>query len=193
MKNDSEEKNKLKQSMYADTVKKLNKAILNGYSYEAIMLDYALLEDRLNTLLVTIGMADPGKDGLVVTRRTRKSLRGLLALSEKARFGINKISVKLDIVEKLTQYSGDDVYLSEVHRNIKDNIGATELADLTERIRKWTKERNIYVHGLMNRVPLECEADAAELAAKGKALFREMDKYDRRIEKCKIRLKYRIQ
>ena len=60
-------------------------------------------------------------------------------------------------------------------------------------IEGWKDKRNGFVHGLLNRVPAECDDTIRELASEGKPLFRELDKYCRRIEKCGIRSKYRIQ
>ena len=97
------EMNYSKQSMYSDTIQKLNKAIKDEFFYESIMLEYALIEDRLNTMLEHLGIINGGEKGLVITKCTKKSLHMLLNISATARFGINKIGDFIFNTKKIRQ------------------------------------------------------------------------------------------
>ena len=146
------------------------------------MLDYALIEDRLNEFLKNLGIANETDCGLTVTKRTKNEIRELLHLNEKSHFGINKISVKLDIIRNLVEYDGNSDYLADSHSILIKKIDKESLCSLIKSIEGWKDKRNGFVHGLLNRVPAECDDTIRELASEGKPLFRELDKYCRRIE-----------
>ena len=185
--------NYIKQEMFKKTIAKLNRACNSGYFYEAIMLDYNLVEDRLNEFLMSVGVVNASKDGLIVTKKARNSIRKLLSLPDTAQFGIGKISIKLTILQKLVDFDKGDIFLEDLHSILIKKVGAENINSLIQKIENWKNERNVFVHGLMSRVPDECDETVKELAFNGKLLFRELDKYCRRIEKCGIRKKYRIQ
>lgn len=182
-----------KHMQYTQTLSKLNKALKQGFFYEAIMLDYALIEDRLTELLWYLGFVNKGNSDPVVSKKSRKSVRKLLHLSDNSRFGINKISVKISILNSLCKDDAfDDAYLNDVSYYIKTRIGKDEIENLLNNLIMWKNKRNGYVHGLMDKVPSDVEPELETIAKTGKELFRIVDSYCKKAEKCGIRKKYRI-
>ena len=184
--------NYVKQQRYAETLDKLNRAVRNDFYYEAIMLDYALIEDRLYEMLYYLGILSRNTASSSVSKRIRKDLRSLLNLKPAGHFCISKMQVRLDILKEISKYHGDSLYFQDLQNTIAKRIGVEGLCTYVQNLEDWKNARNILVHDLMNQVTLETEK-TAELAVNGKALFRELDKYCRRIENCDIRKKYKIQ
>ena len=187
------EKNYMKRTMYANVISKRNKAYNSGFYYEAVMLDYAVVEDRLNTFLWNLGIVKVDENGPTVTRRTKKPMRELLGLSDNSKFMIKNMDTKLCVIKAILSYNGEDELLLDMKHCLINRVGADTILELIERIAKWKEKRNQIVHGLMNRVPRECDEAVIQIVAEGKKIFRELDNYCGRIEKCAIRAKYRIQ
>jgi hypothetical protein len=189
----SKETNQIKYVQYTQTLSKLNKALKQEFYYEAIMLDYSLIEDRMTELLLNLGFVNKGNPDPVVAQKAKKSVRKLLGLSDNSKFGINKISVKIDILTRLCEKDVfEDAFLNDVSEYIENKIGKEDILDFVCRLTKWKDIRNGYVHGLMDKVPSEIEPELKSVAEKGKELFRKVDSYCKKTEKRVIRKKYRI-
>lgn len=183
-----------KRDMYAYTIGRLNKAVKNGYCYDAIMLDYAVIEDRITEILYDCGILNRTQSGLKVTNKAKKPLRALLAKKENASFGINNIQTRIEILKRLTTNNIEfSDHFSYLHSYILLKLDAEEFLALLHSVEEWKDSRNGFVHGLMEKVPYGIDENAMELTNTGYKLFRELDNVSRKIEKCNARKKYRIQ
>ena len=189
----SKESNRIKHDQYTKTLSKLNRALNQGFYYEAIMLDYSLIEDRMTQLLWNLGFVNKGNPDPVVAKKSRKPVRKLLNLSDNSRFGINKISVKISILESLCKSDEfEDPFLNDVSAFINKKIGKDIIIEFKNELTDWKETRNGYVHGLMDKVPSDVEPELEKIAKTGKLLFRTVDNYCKKTENCGIRKKHRI-
>ena len=188
------EPNYIKHDMYTDTISKLDRAIELGFYYEAIMLEYALIEDRLTEMLDFLGIVNRKEKSLSVTAKMRKPLRTLLGLNSTARIGIQNINTKLNVLSLLANRTEDTEELiaySAVY--LQKKVEREKFTSTLECVRKWKDDRNTYVHGLMDKVPYDLEPQLDDLVRSGKKLFRELDSYAKKLKKCDVRKKYKIQ
>ena len=180
--------------MYSYTIGRLQRAVKNGYCYDAIMLEYAMIEDRITEILYDCGIVNRTQSGLKVTNRSRKPLRKLLTIKENGAFGINNIQTRIDILKRLTS---DDIDFSDhfsfLQSYIRMKMDEEEFLALLSSVEEWKYQRNGFVHGLMEKVPYGIDEHAMRLADTGYKLFRKLDNVSRKIEKCSARKGFRIQ
>jgi len=186
---------KEKQRSHAYLNRKYNQAIKDGFYFEALMIVYNLVEDRLIALLHYAGVVSRDAEKLYVTKRTRASIRKLLDKKEKSIIDVKNISVKIDILHAFcVAKSGEDDYVNAVKKQIDQSITADALCNLLGRCTKWKDIRNKFVHGLANKNPYDVEAYALEVAVEGHKIARDIDNLVGRFSKNnRIRKDFKIQ
>lgn len=184
-----------KQKSHRYLNSKYNRAIKEGFYFEAILIAYNLVEDRLIAFLHYAGIVSRDAEELKITKRTKKSIRFLMEKKESERLNVKNIEFKLDVIEKiLRQKETEDDYLKELFLQVNSTLDSDEfLAKLIE-CREWKNARNKYVHGLANKNPLDVENYAEMLAEQGHNLARTFDNYVGKFSrKNNIRRKFKIQ
>ena len=135
-------KNYKKQAKYAELMEKLDKALKEEFFYEAIFIEFAVLEDRTASLLRHAGIStvdDNGKD---------------LGLYNKIREIKRNSIFKNEYVEKHDLFSIlDDVDSWRVKRNDLMHDLANEESSLDE-IKKFAIQGDILVDKLSNKSSL---------------------------------------
>ncbi len=187
-----------KQHSYAYLNKKYNKAYKEGFYFEAIMIAYNLVEDRLIALLHYAGVVnrDTFKDNksIKITKRTRPIIRQLMGKDDKSQIRVSNIGTKISILRNLTNSRFDDEYIRTVREQIEKKIGLDDFMSILERCDIWKDYRNKYVHGLANKNPESVEEYACSVADEGYILSRELDNMVGRFSRGNlIRKRFRIQ
>lgn len=184
-----------KQRSHTYLYGKYNRAIKNGFYFEAMMISYNLVEDRLIAMLHYAGVISRDADKLAVTKRAKPAVRHLLNKGSNSYINVKNISVKLAILKAVAQSSQDeDPYIIAVKEQIDNTVTAEVLIDLADRCTKWKEFRNKFVHGLANKNPDDVENHAQEVAETGYKLARELDNAVGKFSKRnRIRKIFRIQ
>lgn len=116
-----EEKNLEKQSIYADLKTKLSRAMRAKFYYEAIFIEYAIVEDRCRSVLHHAGVPYQNKNGedIGLSKKLNKIESGLPAFASgyvKKRLTpelIQEIRAWKDRRDNLTHKRADDRYRHE--------------------------------------------------------------------------------
>ena len=183
-----------KRRSHAYLNRKYDLAIKQGFYFEAIMISYNLVEDRLIAFLHYAGVVSRDSDELYVTKRTKESVRKLLKKTEKQKIIINNIEVKLGILEAIICSDYVDEYVLAVREQLTKSSCTEELYLLIDECRKWKDIRNKYVHGLANKSPESVERMAETIADEGKQIARRLDNCVGRFSnRNRIRKQFKIQ
>lgn len=206
-------KNIQKQDAYRVECGRLKKALEYGFYLEAVSIEYALIEDRLNALLYYSGIVSR-KEKLMITKFTKPYVKYVLNVDDSTRITITQIGVKIDLIRCLLMINEKNAakidesveskrkpgskrrkeYLQTiVHR--MDRLDKDVVLELLEQIEDWKNKRNVLIHALLNRHSEASDDAKRECAKEGELLFRALD--DKLVKPFKrgadIRMQYKIQ
>lgn len=185
-----------KQATYARYLSQYNKAMRYGFYLEAIMIDYAMMEDRLVALLHYLGIVTRTHEKLTVNKFCRAYMRELLGYRENVGIRVEHISVKVALMKRLMQVSDprEGSFVKVVLAHIDTCADRSEIMALCEDVAAWCEIRNQYVHALLNKNHKALLDGLKEYAENGYKIARRIDDYVKIIKKNNtIRRKFNIQ
>lgn len=148
--------NEEKRKTYSEVKIQLKKALSAGFYGEAIMIDYAMMEDRLKSFLYHIG-ALKTKDSFEIDNYAFIEKFNLSYKENKdgsKYVPIKDISKKIKIVRKVLKtiqnYSEKDQYLFLLFQTLGEE-SIKRFLDNLKKIEKWKDPRNEIVHALFNK------------------------------------------
>lgn len=168
---------KEKQKTYTMYMAQYNKAMRNEFFLESIMIDYAMMEDRLIAMLHYLGIISRNQQKLCVNKFCRADIRRLLKYKENASIKINNISVKVKILNALITLNDVDesAFVNKIITHIDAQSDRQELQNLCSSITKWCDIRNQYVHALLNKNYDALQEGLKEFAKSGHIIARKID------------------
>ena len=177
--------NEEKQVTYATYKSQLTRAIKYEFYLEAMMIEYAVLEDRMRSFIYHIGGLPNRTSPKINSKRTKGHLQRIVSEyrtpDEKDNLGITNITGKEKIIRCVlrwvlddTKEVGDDKYLIMLNRQVNERIDIQELLNLLERIDDWCDFRNEVVHSLMNKSITSLNTQLSDRVLEGKQLSEEM-------------------
>ena len=206
-------KNIQKQDAYRVECGRLKKAFEYGFYLEAVSIEYALIEDRLNALLYYSGIVSR-KEKLMITRFAKPYVKHVLKVYDNKRITITQIGVKIDLIRCLLEI--DEEKSTEMDESVEskrkpgskkrkeylqtivhrmDKLDKEAILELLEQIEDWKNKRNVLIHALLNRHSEASDDAKRECAKEGELLFRALD--DKLVKPFKrganIRVQYKIQ
>lgn len=187
------ENNYDKNKTYRSNINRFNRAMKEGFYFEAILIDYAMMEDRLKSFLYHIGLFKTQKshkaDVDIVKDSIRPILRKYKEKDENDHFSVMSISGKLKIARCILQWSEEelsedqDPYLFALRSQIDKNLDVDSFLQTLKDVRKWCDYRNEIIHALMNKNLSSVHKDIEVQAYEGMRLCRELDNQVDKIKK----------
>lgn len=188
--------NKDKQRTYAENMSKYKKAITGEFFFEAILIDYAMLEDRLRSFLYHIGLLksrDSYKaDNAIVISTIRPIIAEYKGKDESDSVGITNISGKIKIVRCTllwaanTEGISEDPYLTTLKSQYEVTLDIGDVLDKLNAIVKWCAYRNEVIHALLNKNTGSLMQDLPQQARRGMELARFMDDQVKKLKKGNV-------
>lgn len=187
--------NKDKERTYRDLMGKHSKAMRYEFYIEAMMIDYAMLEDRLRSFLYHIGIYND-RNAYKVTGRNNitTSLKSIMAKyiteGENTSLNVGNISGKMKIIRCTLQWYEDiegepeDKYLKALKKKY-DGIDVAGLLDTLEKVSEWKDYRNEVMHAALNKNIDNLYQDIAIRAENGKIFGRFIDSQVNELKKTK--------
>ena len=182
-----------KQHTYIDNMCRWKKAIQQEFYFEAVMIDYATLEDRLRSFMYHIGMLTERNATKVGSRLVRPdALRLLSEYRNRAQtqLKVDTISGKMDLIHATLKWaaetegvSKDAIWLKALKEQYEGSFDVSDVINTLNRIRSWCDLRNEVVHGLMNKQTDALRSCLPALAHDGMVLAREFDAYVKSLKK----------
>lgn len=180
-----------KQRTYREQMGRYKQAMQYGFYLQAVMIDYAVIEDRLRSMLYHMAFL-PNRTAKNVRGKTKPYLAEIASFytseGEAVQLGIGSIRNKIKLVQYVMQWTQeenathDDKFLSVLKRQCESmDIGTVQSAlnDLTV----WCKYRNELVHTLMNKNLDSLNLELKMRAEEGMNLARDLDNEIRKLKK----------
>ena len=178
---------------YSENISKYNKAMRGEFYFEALLIDYAMLEDRLRSMLYYLG-ALKSRDSIKIDYQKAQELlkrivQDYAEKDEPKNISITSITGKIRVVRCVALWS------LEVHEvNIENRYGIVlkkgmEGIDIDwlirtlSNIQKWCKYRNEIIHCLLNKNIDSVGMSIVEQAETGFSLARDIDTQVRLLKK----------
>lgn len=151
--------NNEKNNTYRYQLGRYNKAIKEGFYFEAMMIVYAMLEDRLRSYMYYIGLLRKRTD-FKCNKSTTEYIKKIMFEqgNENPILKINTITGKIQIVKSTLNWSqkemeSDDGYLKNLKLLLEgmDIDGFLEVLSKLDAEDGWLKLRNEIIHSSMNK------------------------------------------
>ena len=153
--------NKDKEITYRTAVSRYNRAIKEGFYFEALLIDYALIEDRLKSFIYHIGLMKTRNSYRIDCDRAKRSFKPIIeeykSQNENASFTCSTISGKMKIIRssliwaEQETYDYNDKYLRAIRQQYDKYLDADGLLTVLEEVRTWCDYRNEIIHALLNK------------------------------------------
>ena len=174
-----------KKNTYQYNIRRYNKAMKEGFYFEALLIDYAMMEDRLRSFLYHMGLLNTRESHKADVKKVKKSLKSIIQKykrsGESDNFSIISISGKMKIIRCTLLWaeqelnSSDDSYLLVLRNQYDKYIDTERFINTLNEIENWCAYRNEIIHALMNKNVESTYQDLAHQATEGMRLCRELD------------------
>ena len=187
------EDNYEKQHNYSENKAKYNRAMKYGFYYEALLIDYAMMEDRLRSFIYHIGGLKTRNDYKIGKGYVHRKLSEILSEykdeKDSSNLGIGSISGKMKIVKATLRWASeidhtpDDKYLRILKSQYEGQLDIGGMLDTLDEIRNWCDYRNEIIHALMNKSIEGINVDLEAQAIKGMELAMYLDSQVKALKK----------
>ena len=191
-----------KQKTYKEQMEKYSLAIRHGFFLEAIMIDYACMEDRLRSMLYYLGVFEKESDYKVKGKSNRvQCFRDILHdyVDPKMKMSITTISGKRSIVRSVFHMAGaaerpnsSETQRSLLWSSLHDEKHISEIMQLLDEIENWCEYRNEIVHCLLNKNLESLHEQLQQKAEEGYTLFRRLDSQVHWVKRKRLREKMKM-
>ena len=193
-----------KYQVYRYSMARYAKAMKEGFFFEAILIDYAMIEDRLRSFLWHAGAFERWEDKTKFCKKAAsRELKTLIEENWPGRpkcISLEKISHKIGCVRAVTVWASESirspdesVFLRALRSQCEGLDAAALLTVLTE-LESWIKARNEIIHSLLNKRSEDLECQIEELAREGNDIGRAIDRQVAILKKGeRVRLAARMQ
>lgn len=176
---------------YRETIKRFKRAMGNGFFFEALLINGALIEDRLHSYLYYLGVFAM-RSHRSACAKAKKQLFEIQNQYSKPRNGLQvaNASSKITLIRTtLLWYKNhdaaptDDTYLHTLWTQYDKRIDdVDEFLDVLDRIDTWREYRNEIIHGLAGKRVSKVSELIEGQCHEGEQLFRALDAYVSKIK-----------
>ena len=184
-----------KQEAYRKQLGRYRRALNNEFYFEAMLIVYAMIEDRLRSFLYYIGALRKADDPKLNVKQTKAILRRLYFGSDEDAFGqkmdLGQISTKEKLIRNtLTcalEYEGipEETYLA-VLKSEYEGLDIGGLLTTLDQIDIWREYRNEIIHGLLNKNVTSVDAELKSKVEAGMEYARFIDSQVKALEKKNV-------
>lgn len=178
---------------YREYISKYNRAMRGEFYFEALLIDYAMLEDRLRSMLYYMGALQTRDSIKINCKKTQGLLKKIVhdysAKDESNNLGITSITGKIRVVRCVALWALavheetiDDRYGIVLKKGM-EGIDIDWLIRTLSDIQVWCRYRNEIIHCLLNKNIDSVGLSIAEQAETGFSLARDIDTQVRSIKR----------
>lgn len=186
--------NQEKYETYRAQVGRYNLAMKHGFYLEALLIDYAVLEDRLSAFLWAAGVLSNQDSAKLGCPKNRTELQQIYTdySGNEAAPKLKNISGKIEMVSALlafaeAEYEGENRYLLALHEGLL-MLNREELSEALCGLDTWRGYRNEVIHAAMNKNVYSLHEHLAENAALCMEYARVIDNASKKLKRrTKIR------
>ena len=189
-----------KARTYQENMKKYTRAIKIECYFEAILISYAMMEDRLRSYLYYLGCLRSRSSHKFDNKKISADIKDIIATytdDDVCNLGITSITGKIRIVKSIQKWfeqgypnPQESDYLEELASCIDINGDPDEMLTILAAIEEWCKYRNEVIHSLLNKNLDSLYTKLPQKAEEGIVLARAIDKHVGRIKRRNTLRKY---
>ncbi len=148
-----------KYRTYATLMERYKKALDEQFYFEALIITYAMQEDRLRFMLYYMGTFDT-RNSSDVSEKTKQDLAVLLhnKCGENAGFKLNNITGKMNLIEAVIVWAESaneneneySFYLREL-KSLMESVDVDDVLRTFREMEKWLEFRNEVIHASLNK------------------------------------------
>ena len=184
-----------KQLTYQDQMQRYRKAMNEGFYFEALLIDYAMLEDRLRSMLYHAAFF-ANRDKAGCWKKTKPYFQSFVKQykneKENDTLGVTNISGKIKVIRSMLRWvskadatSVKDRYLLRLKNQCESmDIGA--MLETLDAVQEWCGYRNEIVHALLNKNTVSVYAELEAQAENGMKYARLIDSQERILKKGNV-------
>ena len=181
-----------KQQTYQHQMNRYSKSMREGFFFEALLIDYAMLEDRLRAMLYhTAFFADREKTGC--WKKTKPYFQHFVSTYKKEKendkLGVKNISGKIKVIRSMLLWASEtdggyenDRYLVKLKSQC-ECLDISLVLETLEKIEQWCEYRNEIVHALLNKNTESVYSELKEQVENGMKYARIIDSHVRLLKK----------
>ena len=192
--------NQEKQQTYREFMVRYSRAMKNGFFLEALLIDYAVMEDRLRSFLYHMGVFRFRNNPRPNVEEVKQALASIVkewkAKDENDQLGVNTITGKMKIIRCSAKWASfsegvpeGSMYPAEL-KNQLQGMDLDRLLKLLGETADWCKYRNEVIHSLLNKNNSCVDEKTEDMARRGMELAREMDGFVTRLKKGNVLRKH---
>lgn len=185
--------NREKQQTYREFMARYSRAMRNEFYLEALLIDYAVLEDRLRSFLYHMGMFIKRNDYKPNVNEVKRALASIVkewkSKEENDKLGVNTITGKMKIIRCSAKWAAlsegvpdGGRYPAEL-KNKLQGLDLNRLTELLDEIKAWCGYRNEVIHSLLNKNNIRVDERLESMAQRGMELAREMGGFVAQLKK----------
>ena len=151
-----------KYNTYRTLMGRYNKAVKEKFYFEAIIIEYALLEDRLKSFLYYLGTLKNKLSYKTVDNvKSKEEIKQIVCLykekNENDKIGITNISGKIKIIKAILKWVNECENIDKNNKylvllkNECESLDIGGIFEILDKIKDWCDYRNEIVHALMNK------------------------------------------
>lgn len=173
-----------KRQTYARHCATYNRAMKGAFYFEALLIDYAMLEDRLRSMIYHMAFLST-RDATQIWKKTKPVLSGIVAEykwdDENDSLRINSIKNKIKIVRSVLLWASntcdgyqEDNYLKALKTQC-EGMDVGEFLKVLNQVTEWIDYRNEVIHSLLNKNDDSLNIEIRERAENGMKYARYLD------------------
>ncbi len=171
---------------------RFKRAMEEGFYFEALLIDYALLEDRLRSTLYHMGFLTDRLSGRIWKKKASILCEFVLSYKndgESDKLGITSITGKAKIIRcvlKWAAYTENDYRHDRYLYALKSQCEGLDIEAFLsklEALNDWCIYRNEVIHGLMNKNMDSLAVDLKKRVLEGMQLAKYFDKQEKLLKK----------
>lgn len=184
-----------KQRTYREHKVRYKKAMENEFYFEALLIDYALLEDRLRSMIYHMGFLCD-RSCLKIWNKKTDFLKDVVSIykeeDESYQLGISSISGKIKIVRcvlRWAAYTYRDYHNDKHLLSLKNKCEGLDIDGLLiafEKLNEWRDYRNEVIHALMNKNIDSLSVELKQRAEEGMTLATFFDNQEKTLKRGNI-------
>ncbi len=180
-----------KQLTYQSMMRRYKQALDGGFFCEALMIDYAMIEDRLRSMIYHMGfLAD--REKRVIWKKARPVLQPIVNEykedGEDDSLGLTSLGAKIKIIRSVFKWVAytEGGYQENAHLTVLksqlESIDPANVLSVLDSVDSWRKYRNEVVHAMMNKNVCDLEESLRPYAEEGMKLARSLDAIEKQIK-----------
>lgn len=166
------------------TYKELNKrkidAYNNGNYMESIQYSYAMIEDRLLSILHHIYIINRKEYPYKFEEKVGAEMTNILYPNKNKKIAqprFDNINTKITTIQKIYNYKGEDIIIKKIQKHLLLNLNIEEFKKDINKLKKWKNFRNEFTHAIYNKDMNDIISKEKEQALIGIELSESFDRY----------------